>query len=141
MSDKKFTGKWLGQYTLGEGYGQRLKGRSSAFVLWMEVAGDGRVTGKCLDEDVSMPMEAVIEGTIMGGNIEFVKTYRHYWQIDGDGNMSEKKDRESHEVVYSGNFRNEVFSGEWKIITPFVGQDGGIRERVAGGYWIMHREV
>lgn len=141
MSDKRFTGKWLGQYTYGEEYGERLKGKSGGFILLMEVAGNGRVTGKCLDEGASTSNEAVIEGTIMRGKIEFVKTYRHHWQTDSDGNISEHKDRQSHEVIYSGSFQNTVFSGEWRIITPVVRADGSIRERVLGGYWIMHREM
>jgi hypothetical protein len=141
MSDKGFTGKWLGQYTYGDGYAERLKGKSSGFILLMEVAGNGRVTGRCFDDGASAQNEAVIEGTIMKGNIEFIKKYRHYWNTDGDGNIMENKVRESHEVIYTGKFQNQVFSGEWKIFTSFIRTDGSIRERVIGGYWIMHREV
>ena len=138
--DKGFTGKWVGQYTYGEEYGERLKGKSGAFTIFMEVAGDGRINGTCLDEGATNQMEAVIEGRIIHGNIEFIKKYRHYWKTDADGNISESKDRESQEVIYSGIFQNTVFSGEWKIFTSFVRADGSIARRVVGGHWIMHRE-
>jgi hypothetical protein len=139
-NEKRFTGKWVGQYTLGDGYSERLKGKSGGFTILMEVAGNGKITGKCLDEGVSMQLEAVIEGSVTNGNINFIKKYRNYWQTDEDGNVIENKDRESHEVIYYGEYRNNVFAGEWKIITPVVGSDGAIRERVSGGYWIMHKE-
>lgn len=138
-SDKSFAGKWQGQYTYGEGYGDRLKGKSGAFTIFMDVSGDGRLTGKCLDEGATNQMEAIIVGRIIHGDIEFTKKYRHHWKTDREGNMSENRDRESHEVIYSGRFQNEVFSGEWKIFTRSVRADGSIADRVIGGYWIMHR--
>jgi hypothetical protein len=61
-------------------------------------------------------------------------------RTDDEGNPVENKGRASHEVIYSGEYRNNVFAGEWKIITPVVGPEGGICERVSGGYWIMHKE-
>src|ERR1700761_1695179 len=122
-SDKAFAGKWMGQYTYGEEYGERLRGKSGAFTIFMELDGNGRITGKCLDERATDQMEAVIEGRIIHGNIEFTKKYKHHWQTDGDGNISDNKDRESHEVIYSGRFQNTVFSGEWKIFTSYVSGD------------------
>jgi hypothetical protein len=140
-NEKRFTGKWVGQYTYGQGYSERLKGKSGGFTVLMEVAGDGKVTGKCLDEGVSPQLDAIIEGSVINANINFVKRYRYHWQTDDEGSAVENKDRESHEVIYTGEYRNNVFAGEWKIITPVVGAAGGIRERVSGGYWIMHKEV
>jgi hypothetical protein len=140
MSDKRLAGKWQGQYTLGEGYSESQKGQSWGFTILMQIEGNGRVTGKCFDGEVSAENEAVIEGSIMNGNIDFIKKYRHHWEINDEGGVTENEGRESHEVIYTGRYQNNVFSGEWKIVTPIVYADGNIREQVLRGYWVMHKE-
>lgn len=140
-SDKGYSGKWEGQYTYGNGYGSRLKGTSSPFTIVIQVDGSGRVTCECLDEQYAAQINAkvVIEGFLLNGLIEFVKRYRYYYQILTDGTIVEKKDRGVHEVHYAGAYGSGIFTGEWKIFSSYVREDGSIGERVSGGYWIMHR--
>lgn len=143
-SVQNFSGKWNGQYTYGEGYGERFKGKSAPFTLILEVRGDGSLTGHCIDDGYENEVDtrAIIEGSIASGKIEFVKKYRHHWHTKKDGEVEENKDRESHEVEYSGRLTTDwVFTGEWQIVTALVQPDGGVVERVVGGYWIMHKEM
>jgi hypothetical protein len=65
---------------------------------------------------IGKELDAIIEGFVINATINFVKKYRYHWQTDDEGN-----------------------AGEWKIVTPVVGADGFIGERVSGGYWIMHK--
>jgi hypothetical protein len=143
MSVKSFTGKWLGQYTYGEGYSDRLKGKSVPFTLIMEVVGNGILKGHCVDDGYmdEIDARAMIEGSIDGIFINFVKQYRHHWSTQADGGVQENKKRESHVVRYTGEYRNNIFAGEWEITTPRVRKDGSIVESRSGGYWIIHKEL
>jgi hypothetical protein len=143
FTEKQYSGKWAGQYTYGESYGERLSGKSVPFTLVMEVGGDGVMNGHILDDGYadSIDARAKIRGVIRGVFIEFVKTYRHHWQTTKDGGVEENKERPSQEVHYAGQYRNNVFAGEWKIFSAAVQVDGSIREWSNGGYWIMHKEV
>jgi hypothetical protein len=141
-TEKQYSGKWMGQYTYGESYGERLKGKSVPFTLIMEVEGSGVLKGHIIDDGYAdrMDARAMIRGSIQGQYIEFVKTYRHHWETTEDGDVEENKKRPSQEVHYAGEYRNNVFTGEWKIFSAAVREDGSIREWSNGGYWIMHKE-
>ena len=141
-TEKQFAGKWIGQYTYGESYGERYRGTSIPFTLVMEVEGNGTIKGHILDDGYAdvIDAQAMIRGVIHGSFIEFVKTYRHHWSTTKNGGVEENKNRPSHEVHYSGQYRNTVFTGEWRIFSAAVRPDGSIREWSNGGYWIMHKE-
>lgn len=141
FTEKMYSGKWVGQYTYGESYSERFRGKNVPFTLVMEVDGRGGLKGYIVDDGYidQVDARAIIEGTVLGGDIQFVKTYRHHWKTTKDGGVEENKKRPSHEVHYLGQFRNTVFAGEWKIFSAGVREDGSIREWSTGGFWIMHR--
>jgi hypothetical protein len=141
-SGKGFSGKWAGQYTYGYGYSERLKGKSAPFTIIMQVDGKGIITGECIDDGYSDQIDgrAIIEGEIVHQHIKFVKKYRYHWTTSSDGTTAqENKAREGNEVHYSGEYRNNVFTGEWKIISVRVLADGSLKQWESQGYWIMHR--
>jgi hypothetical protein len=108
-SEKWFTGKWAGQYTYGDGYSDKLKGISVPFSLIMQVES-GIVNGTCIDEgyaDFENP--ATIKGNIEGQHIEFTKQYPYRWYSQKDGTVVYQKDRRSQEVLYLGEFRNNLY--------------------------------
>jgi hypothetical protein len=141
FTEKKFSGKWQGQYTYGDGYDESHRGKSVLFTLVMEVDGRGRLKGHIVDDGYADQIDAraTIEGTVVGGEIRFVKTYRHHWGRTPDGNLVENKKRPSHDVHYAGQFSSLYCTGEWKIFSSAVRPDGSIREWSSGGHWIMHR--
>ena len=142
FTEKQYSGKWVGQYTYGESYGERLRGKSAPFTLVMEVEGNGVMKGHVIDDGYADIIDgrAMIRGMIQGVFIEFVKTYSHHWGITEDGDVQENTKRPSQEVHYAGQYRNNVFTGEWKIFSAAVQADGSIREWSNGGHWIMDKE-
>jgi hypothetical protein len=49
-------------------------------------------------------------------------------------------ERASHEVVYSGHFKNNEFAGTWQINSVQLDRDGVPFDYVMGGTWGMKRE-
>lgn len=131
----------MGQYTYGDSYVARLRGKSAPFTLILRVEGSGKLTGECLDDGYENEADtrAVVEGQLINGQIEFVKRYRHYWTTGKDGSVTENRKRQSQEIHYAGHFRHGVFTGDWKIFTVFLREDGSFVEREVGGSWIMHK--
>ena len=139
MSGIGITGKWAGTYTMGESYSGRLRGVSVPFTLIIEEKNNV-IKGYCVDEgyaDLDNP--ATIEGLREEQYIDFVKKYPYRWYSKQDGTIVYCRDQPSQEVHYKGTFRNNVFAGEWKIISLRVLEDGSVVERVSSGHWIMHK--
>jgi len=138
----KFAGKWVGQYTYGPSYQEDVRGKSVAFTLEMEVGKFGAVTGRIADGYIDILVAenwATIRGRIRGKAIQFVKVYRNLWTMSEHEKIRVHSGHPSHEVHYSGEFQDEEFTGEWKILSVFVSEDGSVEERVDRGSWRMGR--
>jgi hypothetical protein len=140
MGMHRFAGKWAGQYTFGDGYSDKLKEVSVPFSLIMQVES-GIIKGTCIDEgyaDFENP--AIIKGTIEAQYIEFTKQYPYRWYLEKDGTVVYQKDRRSQEVLYLGEFRNNVFAGKWGIYSKQILEDGTKVDKILQGHWIMHKD-
>jgi hypothetical protein len=136
-----YSGKWAGQYTLGEGYAPSMTGITTSFELIMEII-DGVLKGHCRDniEDVPMSAPATIEGFIEDNFINFVKRYPHAWMRDENGDMVEDVDQPSHEVIYNGYFGEGLVQGDWEIVaSTHVNPDGTLYEYLLRGTWYMKK--
>jgi len=104
----------------------------------------GVVTGRIADAYVDILVAenwAAIRGRIRGKTIQFVKTYQDLWTMTEHEEIRVHKGHPSHEVHYSGEYQDGEFMGEWKILSVFVGEDGGVEERVDRGNWRMGRDI
>ena len=140
MSDL-YSGQWAGQYTLGDGYPEAMIGSMTTFDITMEVT-DGELKGTCRDDENEVPMDApaIIEGFVRGGFINFVKRYAHAWANDEQNNFLETPDVPSHEVIYTGYYKDGLFEGEWEIVSHTeVFPDGSMREYLLHGTWSMKK--
>ncbi len=140
MSDL-YSGKWAGQYTLGDGYPKEMIGNTTSFDIIMDVT-DGALKGTCRDDKSKVPMRdpAVIEGFVRGGFINFVKTYAHANAQDIYNNFFEMPELPSHEVIYTGYYKDEIFEGEWEFVSHTeVFPDGSIRQYLFHGTWSMKK--
>jgi len=143
FTETQYSGKWLGQYTYGEGYDEDQKGKCVPFTLVMEVDGKGTMKGNIVDDGFADQIDAraEINGSIQGSFIEFMKVYRHAWKLAEDGSVLEDPRQPSQEIRYVGQYRNTVFTGQWAILVAVVQPDGSIVRGTQGkGYWIMHKE-
>ena len=139
---KEFAGKWVGQYTYGPSYQEEVRGKSVGFTLEMEVGMYGVVSGRIADTHIDILVAenwATIRGKIRGKTIKFVKVYRDLWTMTKDEEVRVHGGHPSHEVHYTGEYQDEEFTGEWKILSVFVGEDGSVEERVDRGSWSMRR--
>lgn len=140
---KEFAGKWVGQYTYGPSFQEGVRGKSVSFTLEMEVGGYGVVTGRIADAYVDILVEdnwAAIRGRIRGKSIQFIKVYRNLWTMTEHDEIRVHKGHPSQEVHYTGEYQDDVFTGEWKIFSAFVSAGGDMEERVDRGSWSMRRE-
>jgi len=139
---KEFSGKWVGQYSYGPSYQEEVRGKSVPFTLEMEVGRYGAVKGRIADGYIDLLVHdnwATIKGKIAKKTIEFVKVYRDLWTMSGNEEIRVHGGVPSHEVHYSGEYQDEEFTGEWKILSVFVSEDGRVEERVDRGSWSMKR--
>lgn len=140
MSDL-YSGKWAGQYTLGDGYPKEMIGTTTNFDIIMDVS-DGVIKGTCRDDENEVPLDApaTIEGFVRGSFINFVKRYTHAWAQDENNNFLEAPNEPSHEVIYTGYYKDEIFEGEWEIVSHTeVFPDGSMREYLLHGTWSMKK--
>jgi hypothetical protein len=140
MSNKLYSGKWVGYYTYGETYPEGLRNTSAKFIINMTVK-DGVLKGTCEDEQCKhlFVAPAIIEGTISGNKISFVKKYPHYWDIDDLLKIRKVADLPSQELHYSGEFDNNSFSGVWQMTAILADEKGDIYEAIYSGSWNMKK--
>lgn len=139
MNDENIHGKWAGEYSYGENYPDPLKGKTVAFEIDI-ILKNGFVTGHCTDDEATphFNQPAIIEGSVLGHSISFVKRYPHYWQNEESGPRFLPK-LPSQEVCYSGQFANGKFEGEWEIITQLTDATGSAVVYKSTGFWFMKK--
>ena len=140
MSNDLFTGKWNGQYTLGDTYSEDMKGISRPFSIDMTYL-DGIISGTCVDEGIEniFTEPATINGFIEDNFISFIKKYPCHWETDDKGNIRKDLELPSLEIHYSGQFDQNMFRGNWEMEMLFKDDNGYDFEYVFTGTWTMLR--
>ena len=141
MNDQLYSGKWVGEYTYGEEYDEPVKGKTVAFVMNLTIV-NGLLKGECTDGEATAHFQqpAIIEGSVLGNTISFIKRYPHYWQHEKSGPRFLPK-LPSQEISYSGQFVNDKFEGEWEIVTQLADATGELVSFKGFGRWFMKKEV
>jgi len=142
MNDQQLCGKWTGTYTYGNEYDEPLRGKTVTFEMELTVV-NGFIKGKCTDAESTTYFEtpATIEGFIVDDStVKFVKRYPYYWQHEKSGPRFLPK-LPSQEIIYSGEFVNNKFEGEWEIVTVLVDAQGELVTYRGVGNWGMGRLV
>lgn len=137
------SGKWEGEYTFGEAFPESFRGKKVPFVLEI-VDQEGDLSGNCLDEETQkvFGQPATIEGFAEDSMISFVKRFPCFFAIGDDGSILIDKERESHEVMYHGEWQEEqkTYSGQWEIVAAVEeGPFGRTMELVLSGDWYMRK--
>jgi len=142
MSDYNFSGKWKGEYTFGEEYGEYVRGKSIRFEITMSLA-NGFLSGECTDKDSALPFDkpASIEGLIRDNSITFIKRYPYYWHMEEDGATRFMPKLPSQEIRYSGHFNEGKFEGEWEITNRYLNEKGEEVLYTGKGYWYMEKSI
>lgn len=134
------TGKWIGEYTYGEGYPDSYFGKSVQFEL--ELVSNGvEFEGHFTDDETKdiFDVPGTVHGYLENKVIVFSKWYPCLWDIDEAGRVEVFRDLASHEIYYSGDLNGNSFSGEWHIPATFVDEDGSYNEVNGMGTWSMTR--
>lgn len=115
--DVFFSGEWQGRYSYGDGYAEKVKGNGDGFILEMNLANGGIMTGVCYDGNKRSEKKASINGFIMDLFIGFVKTYPGTNVIDENGVTTNNISTKSYSVIYSGLYDSftDSFKGVWRI--------------------------
>ena len=140
------TGKWIGQYTYGEGYSPEMKGESEPFEIDI-VDNDGNLTGPCIDNVVKAKPgnESYINGFLRGRQIEFKKRYRYHLDVDGK-DMENEPGQKSDGVDYTGRLKKTLFSrryyfkGKWSITIEYLDENNNKAIFTCMGKWKMTKE-
>jgi len=137
MNDQDLCGKWTGEYIYGEEYAKPVRGKKVAFEVNITF-NEGLVKGDCTDEETTLYFKepAVIEGSVAGHSISFIKRYPHYWQNEEGGPRFLPK-LPSQEIHYSGQYANGRFEGEWEVST--ILNDGQGTVITGTGHWFMKK--
>jgi len=133
-------GKWVGAYSYGDEYDEPVKGKTVAFEMEITVV-NGIIKGECTDGEATdyFKQPAIIEGTVNGQSIRFIKRYPHYWQHEQDGPRFLPK-LPSQQISYTGIFVNDRFEGEWEVVTRLVDAQGEAISFKGVGTWYMERK-
>ena len=132
-------GKWIGQYTYGEGYTDNSKGKSIPFELDLTSNGvefEGIFTDEETKNIFNEPGK-VENGFLENTTISFTKTYPCLWGETETGEIEVRRDMPSHVIYYSGNLINSRFEGDWEILRFLVDENGPYTEINGSGTWMM----
>jgi hypothetical protein len=139
---KSLTGKWKGQFTLGENY-ESEEGESVDFILYL-LHNDGVFNGICIDNQVeglfSEPI--TVNGFWDNELISFTKQYPFLYYPDEKGKLIIDRSRKHPEISYTGEFDNiqNCYSGEFILIEDSIPlADGGYLELELSGTWTMKK--
>ncbi len=134
-------GKWIGQYTYGEGYPDDCKGKSVAFEL--DLTSNGvEFEGSFTDDETRNIFSApgiVENGFLENTAITFTKRYPCLWTIDEIGKIEIFRDLPSHSIYYSGDKVDDHFEGDWEILEFLVDENGPYTESNGIGSWSMRK--
>lgn len=122
MTDKLFSGKWEGHYSLGMQYPEQRQKDRVGFFAEISV-GEGVLSGICEEyiTKVHLKKPAKLAGFIDGNLVTFVKRYSCYYFVDDEKKIRIDFSRPAHPIYYSGIYDvvSGIVSGEWKIeISP-----------------------
>ncbi|MGB8191379.1 MAG: hypothetical protein WCF67_05640 [Chitinophagaceae bacterium] len=141
---EKLNGKWIGEYTYGEGYDVEKNNLVVSFEMELMFDGDS-VKGTCVDDETKelLPGPATLEGTLDNNFISFIKKYPCLIGNDEENKAIAVPDQPSLPIHYTGTLHKKlftgryVFEGEWEI-TSIINNEDGSREYYTGmGYWTM----
>lgn len=140
MTDRYFSGKWIGEYIYGEGYPASIRGKRVAFEIDMMLT-NGLLKGLCTDEEATPHFNkpATIEGSLLDNCISFIKRYPYYWQQEEHTGPRFLPKLPSQEVHYAGRYNEGCFEGEWEITTILTDDRGEPFAYNGNGYWHMKR--
>lgn len=133
-------GKWLGEYTYGEGYPADYTGKSVPFELNLSSNGvefEGHFTDDETKDIFDIP--GTVHGYLENNVVVFSKWYPCLWEINEAGEVKIFKDIPSHEIYYTGNLIDDHVEGVWEIPAHFVDDDGSYTEINGSGTWSMKK--
>ena len=143
MALKKLTGKWVGQYTYGEGY-ESVTQESCPFE--MDIIHDGfTLKGTCFEEKYKdiLKSPATIEGSFEKSHISFIKKYPSQLAIDGSGETMVDDSKTGVPIHYTGSLtkklfsRRYIFAGQWSM-NEKLDFGGGVSKYITlSGTWSM----
>ena len=140
-------GKWKGSYTLGQSYGDKLAGKTVAFVMDLTIKGD-QISGYCQDIgeiEEAFDKPASIEGSFTNRKIVFTKRYPGRLSID-EKNYYSYSDVPSENIRYEGVLKFKLFSrkkyfkGTWSIQSQYYTDDNKETIVKNDGIWKMEQE-
>jgi hypothetical protein len=113
LLDISYCGEWSGYYTYGEGYRDSIKGKSSDFVIRMDVE-NGNVRGTSQEEGKE---PAIINGFMGDDFIGFIHQYPVRYTFNDKGESVADISKPGSKILYSGLFDNKTntFRGIWHI--------------------------
>lgn len=140
LDEAIINGRWVGNYTYGQGYSAAKTGKSVAFELILATDDNG-FTGRCFDDPDTLPFDAPakVRGFSDGNQVSFIKKYPYRWVMLPDNSIRIEEGGKPHEVHYFGTFSNGVFEGEWEIASSQRMQDGSRRYFSSKGTWTMQK--
>jgi len=133
-------GKWIGEYTYGNGYPDNYAGKSVGFKMELSSSGvefDGFFTDDETRELFDLP--GTVHGYIENDVVVFSKWYPCHYEINDIGEVEIFGDSPSHEIYYSGNLIEGHFQGEWEIPGEFVDDNGSYTTVNGSGTWSMKK--
>lgn len=138
----RMEGKWIGQYTYGEGYPDSVKGKSVRFEMNLEKNGI-EFHGNFSDDETRHIFQenGVVAGFLEGDYIAFEMQYPKCWQITDKGEIEILEDAFPHLIKHVGTRLGMEFSGTWQIVEFFEEDDKVVVASTGTGTWRMAKEV
>lgn len=140
MSDDFFSGQWTGEYWYSTDYPGLKERAPIPFVINMTLQ-DGVLKGDCVDDETKhfFVKPAIIDGTISNNTISFKKIYPHFWDHDENNKLRFLPKLPARLILYTGQFENGQFKGDWEVSSVFTDETGEIFEYRGRGFWQMKK--
>lgn len=143
---KSLIGQWKGRYVYGNGYEERIQGKSVEFLLEIS-EHDDIIKGTCIDDETKnlFKTPASIEGTFEDNTIVFYKTYPLVHDVDEDDEAFITEYETPPSIQYSGILKQRLisktlyFEGTWEITGSFISENGTAEYYELEGKWRMDK--
>jgi hypothetical protein len=139
------SGKWNGEYIYGNGYEDKLRGKTVRFSMELFADGD-LIRGTCTDDEtkVLFSKPATIEGSFEHDTFIFYKTYPKQPGLVGASALI-AENYSSTIIQYTGALKKKFFSptryfeGIWEINGSYLDENRNARYYALNGTWKMKK--
>ncbi len=113
-------GKYTGFYKYNNERVNQILSRDQTFFEINILFEEGEYfAGELKDEPIGQPGTGVLNGTLKGDAISFIKHMPTSFSFKADGHIRETKSKHP-KIYYEGTFINGKFKGTWKIKFGFI---------------------